>query len=251
MSLSTQTMFAQALTTPETGIPQGLAAWSGGTCERRFNVYRNNVTVGLLGALASRFPVAEKIVGEGFFAAMASEFVRHHPPRSPLLLSYGDEFAEFVASFEPAAAVAYLPDVIRLERARSRAYHAADATPLDPNSLATTDPAKLGDLVFEPHPAMSVLRSPHPVVTIWAMNAGEIELGPVEGWCGEDALIVRAHLSVEVHRLPPGGAAFIEALATGMSLAGSVAAASAAAPAFDLSANLAGALQTGAFRSVR
>ncbi|EJL52034.1 MULTISPECIES: hypothetical protein [unclassified Rhizobium] len=58
-------------------------------------------------------------------------------------------------------------------------------------------------------------------------------------------------MSVEVHRLPAGGAAYIEALAAGMSLAGSVAAAVAETPAFYLSANLAGALRTDAFCSVR
>ncbi|RDJ16984.1 DUF2063 domain-containing protein [Rhizobium grahamii] len=251
MGFAMQTNFATALINPEAPVPSGLIAWNGPTPERRFGVYRNNVAVGLVGALASRFPVVEKIVGAEFFAAMASEFIRHYPPRSPLLLSYGDEFPKFVASFEPATEIAYLPDVIRLEMARSRAYHAADAVPLDPSVLAAIDPEKLAGLVFEPHPSLSVLRSPHPVVTIWAMNAGEIELGPIDDWQGEDALVTRAHLNVEVCRLPPGGAAFLEALAAGVRFAGSVEAAVGGASAFDLSTNLAGALRAGAFRSVR
>jgi len=251
MSLFTQATFAHALIAPEAEVPAGLTAWNATAPERRFKVYRNNVTVGLIGALASRFQVAEKIVGADFFAAMALEFAQRHPPRSPLLLSYGDDFPEFVASFEPTKDLAYLPDVIRLERARSRAYHAADAAPLDLAVLAATAPEKLAGLVFGPHPAMSVLRSPHPVVTIWAMNAGEIELGPIVDWRGEDALITRAQMSVEVHSLLPGGAAFLETLATGIPLAGAVEAAVAEAPVFDLSANLACALRAGAFHSVR
>ena len=166
-------------------------------------------------------------------------------------MSYGDDFPEFVASFEPAKDLAYLPDVIRLERARSRAYHAADAAPLDLAVLAKTAPEKLAGLVFERHSAMSVLRSAHPVVTIWAMNVGEIELAPIVDWRGEDAMITRAHMSVEVHRLLPGGAVFLEALSTGMPLSGAVGTAVAEAPTFDLSANLACALRAGAFRSVR
>jgi uncharacterized protein len=38
---------------------------------------------GLIRALASRFPVTEKIVGEEFFAGMARAFIELHSPRSP------------------------------------------------------------------------------------------------------------------------------------------------------------------------
>ena len=62
-------------------------------------------------------------------------FVREQPPRSPLLAIYGDEFADFIAAFEPARELPYLADVARLEAARTRAYHAADATPLDAGRL--------------------------------------------------------------------------------------------------------------------
>jgi hypothetical protein len=52
---------------------------------------------------------------------------------------------------------------------------------------------------------------------------------------------------VEVHRLPPGGAVFLNALAQGATLAAAAGEALSLAADFDLSANLAGALQAGAF----
>ena len=55
---------------------------------------------------ARRFPAVERLVGEEFFAGMAREFVMAHPPRSPLLLTYGDEFPDFIAAFEPARGAA-------------------------------------------------------------------------------------------------------------------------------------------------
>ncbi len=58
----------------------------------------------------------------------------------------------------------------------------------------------------------------HPIVTIWAMNSGAQKLAPIETWSAEDALIVRPYLDVEVRLLPPGGAAFLQALAEGRSL---------------------------------
>jgi hypothetical protein len=251
MSLDTQTRFAAALIDTGGQVPQGLAAWNGPRPERRFGVYRNNVMAGLIGALASRFPVTEKLVGEEFFAAMACAYIRKSPPRSPLLLAYGDDFGDFAAEFEPAEPLDYLPDVVRLEVARGRAYHAADAAPLDPAVLAELPPERLADLQFVAHPSLSIVRSSHPIATIWAMNSGEMPLAPIEDWHGEDALAIRPEMNVEVHRLPPGGATFLTALALAEPLAAAVGAAMQESGEFDLSANLAGALSAGAFIAIR
>ncbi|MGN6777656.1 HvfC/BufC N-terminal domain-containing protein [Rhizobium sp.] len=251
MSLATQSEFAAALVNPNFAVPDGLTAWNGPQPARRFGVYRNNVAIGLIGALASRFPAAERIVGEEFFAAMAHEFIRLHPPRSPLLLAYGDDFPDFAGSFEPAQEIPYLADVMRLEALRGRAYHAADAMPLDAALVATIEPAGLAELTFVPHPSASVARSAYPAVTIWAMNTGEIELADINDWTGEDALVTRPQMIVEVHRLPPGGATFLEKLFSGAALGQAYETALAEAADFDLSATLAGAFTAGAFMAIR
>lgn len=247
MMAVTQSDFAEALADRHVAVPDGLAAWNGPRPERRFGVYRNNVFWGLAESLRSRFPATSAIVGDDFFTAMAGEYIRREPPRSPLLLAYGDTFADFVTGFEPAAGLPYLPDVIRLEAARSHAYHAADCPSLDASSLAGVEPDRLPSLSFVPHPSLAVLRSAHPAVTIWAMNAGETPIGPIDDWIAEDALVIRPAMTVRVHRLGPGGAAFVEALAAERSLGAAVEIAFADSPAFDLTANLAGALQSGAF----
>jgi hypothetical protein len=241
-----QAAFAAALADPAQPVPGGLTAWHGGTPARRFAVYRNNVTVSLMEALGARYPAVKAIVGDDFFAALARLYVSAHPPRSPLMMTYGGEFADFLAGFEPAQSLPYLPDVARLEDARSRAYHAADAAPLDPAMLAGLTPEQVAGLRFAPHPALALLRSPHPVVTIWAMNAGEIAPAPIEHWEGEDALVTRPHLTVEIHRLPPGASAFIAALTEGLTLTEAAAHGAQAAVAFDLSATLALTLASGA-----
>lgn len=250
MCETTYSAFARALTDRQMPVPDGLASWNGPWPERRFGVYRNNVATGLVEALRSRFPVTEKIVGDAFFGAMAEAYIGVEPPRSPLLLAYGDTFADFVTGFAPAAGLPYLPDMIRLEAARSHAYHAADRAPLDPEALSHVDPAGLADLIFAPHPSLSVIRSIHPIVTIWAMNSGEVPLAQIEPGRAEDALVVRPAMIVNVHRLPPGGAAFIMALQSGRTLGDAVAAAMESEPGFDLTANLAGLLQTGSFTAI-
>jgi hypothetical protein len=235
-----QTDFAQALLDPDRPVPVELTSHSVRHPQQRFAVYRNNVVVSLVNALRAKFPATERIVGDEFFAAMARLFVSAYPPRSKILHTYGDDFGDFIAAFEPAAELPYLSDVARLEAARTRAYHAADAEPLTASEFSDLDPQSIGTLRLTLHPSLQVLRSPYPVVTIWAMNAGEIELGPVDPAAAEDALVLRPRLDVAVRALPPGGAAFLLALADGATLAEAAANAASDDARFDLTANLAG-----------
>ena len=122
--------------------------------------------------------------------------------------------------------------------------------PLEPRTLEGLNGDVLAALKFVFHPSVSVVSSIHPIVTIWAMNAGEMELSPIEPWCGEDALVVRPHLTVEIKRLPPGGARFLTSLISGETFVAAAEIALGAEPAFDLAANLAGALQSGALTAI-
>ena len=251
MSLAIQGHFVDGLVDAGRTVPADLTAWSGPSPARRFAVYRNNVRIARIGALASRFPATERIVGTAFFTGMAEAFVALYPPRSPVLIDYGDDLAEFVEGFEPAASLPYLADVIRLEAARGKAYHGADAAPLDPAALAAVPAERLAGLTCSLHPAASVIRSNHPIVTIWAMNAGEAEIEPIGDWRGEDALVARPHLTVLVRHLPSGGGPFLSALARGSTLGDAAATAFEAASDFDLTANLTGMLQAGFVTAIR
>lgn len=250
MSQRTQEQFAAALIDDEKPVPDGTAAWNGMRPARRFGVYRNNVAAGLVAALASRFPAAMNLVGADFFSAMAHVFIRAHPPRSPVLLSYGDDFPSFVDRFDPAAGVPYLGDVCRLEVARGHAYHAADATPLNPARLASVEAETVGSLRFKAHPSAAIMRPRYPVITIWAMNTTGGEPRPLENWDGEDALVVRPAMMVEVHRLSPGEAVFLSCLFHGNPLLQAVTEAAAEASAFALDTSLARALRHGVFTDV-
>ena len=78
------------------------------------------------------------------------------------------------------------------------------------------------------------------------MNSGERELEPIDDWAAEDALVVRPQLEVFVLSLPPGGAAFLSVLFGGARLGDAVEAAQAEHGEFDLVANLAGLISSGA-----
>lgn len=231
--------FASALRDPDLELPHGVTSHDSDAPQERFAVYRNNVMVGLVCALEARFPATRKITGADFFKGAARLFAAAQPPHSPLMMFYGDEFPAFLADFEPAREVPYLTDVARLEAARTRAYHAADAKPLLPAALSGGLPDALAGMRFVLHPSVEIVASDYPIVTIWAMNSGEIDLAPITDWRGEDALVSRPGFDVEVRRLPPGAMTFLQGLGSGTALGAAAQAALAENPSFDLAGNLA------------
>ncbi|NWG24322.1 MAG: hypothetical protein HXY30_07910 [Pseudorhodoplanes sp.] len=75
-------------------------------------------------------------------------------------------------------------------------------------------------------------------MTIWAMNSGEVELGALDTDIPEDALVSRPDQQVLVRKLPAGSAAFLQALADGLTLSQAAEAAIAENAGFDLTSNL-------------
>jgi hypothetical protein len=132
----------------------------------RLGVYRNNVIGNLTRALRLSFPAVERLVGEDFFAAAAQRFIIAAPPHVADLNQYGDGFADFLASFEAAESVPYLPDVTRLEWAVSRALHAPPTAPLTLEALRARPPEQQADLQFRPHPTLSLLSLDYPARAI-------------------------------------------------------------------------------------
>jgi hypothetical protein len=246
-----QAGFAAALLDPAAPVPAGIVGPDRGPAPRRFAVYRNNVVSALANAVAGSFPAVKRIVGEDFFRAMARAYVLAEPPTSPVLLDYGVTFPDFIAGFAPAAPLPYLPDVARIERRWREAYHAANAEPLPPTALAGVAEADLPGLSFAMHPSLRLVRSRWPALTVWRMNVSDVPTTPVDFSVAEDALIVRPGAEVEVRIVPPGGAAFVTALAAGETLLSAAETAQAADERFDLAGNIAGLFAAGAFCRIR
>lgn len=174
-----QAAFAEALLAREFDCPPGLRTWNGSDPARRFGVYRNNVIVSLVDALADTYPVVQAMVGVEFFRAMAREFVRVRPPTSPVLALYGAGFAEFIEGFAPAAGLPYLPDLARLELMRVEVYHALQ-------------------------PSVRQLDSRYAVASLWAAHqVDDIDaaLAQVDPAAAESAQVLRAGLDVLVVRI--------------------------------------------------
>jgi hypothetical protein len=244
-------MFATALTDPEQAVPGNVIGPRGKAAIKRYNVYRNNVMVSLIDALAAVYPAVQRITGVEFFRAMARFHIRATPPTSPLLFEYGRDFPAFIEAYEYAQDMPWLADVARIERAWLDAYHAADAPSLSSGVLAAVPPGRLGDLVFTPHPATRIVRSTYPVVAIFAMNRAEGPVRPLRSNAAENALVTRPDTEVAVRLLRPGACAFLTSLIAGETLGAAATSAFEETPSFDLPANIASMIEAGVFTSVQ
>lgn len=218
--MTLQTQFAAALLDPDRAPPAGLSSWNGSDPAQRFGVYRNNVVVSLVDALADTFDVTRQLVGDAFFRAMAACHVRAHPPSSPVLAYYGAAFPDFIAAFAPARSVPYLADVARLEYARVVAFHAADG-PGRPGAgrlAALADPARVARCRLRTAPALQPVISPHPIVSIWAAHQGDGSLETVPAGRAEAALVWREQFEVVVLPIAPAAARFVVTLVAGATI---------------------------------
>ncbi len=237
--------FAQSLTAPPGTTANAFAA------QPAFAVYRNTVTKSCIDVLQANYPAVERLTGEEWFRAAAAIYVHETPPDDPVLLRYGATFGGFLARFEPAKGLPYLPGVAQLDRLWTEAHCARDEAALDAAAIARLAPEKLAVSVLYPHPAARwAWFADAPVFSIWARNrmeqSAENETWEPD-WKPEGALLTRKHDTVEWINLDASAYAFLDQCATGGTLAQATNSALAAQSDADLQTVMATLLGAGAF----
>ena len=221
-----------------TGNDEGIVRWiAGGSDEvrSRIEIHRNNIRVSLSDALAGMFPVVRRLVGDGFFAFAAHNFLRAEPPQAPCVAEYGVGFGDFLATFEPCGNHAYLPDVARFERLLHDAARRPCMAPLETGALAGLSDGQAAHVVFGFQPCFGYMRSAWPLAAIWRANQ-EGGDGTVEMTAGETFIeVCRSNGVVEFRELAPAIFAFRAALKGGESLAAALHKATTLDSDFDIS----------------
>jgi len=227
---------------PAAPTPATLTDGKGQSAGRRFAVYRNNVAVSLTDALVTGFPACHRMMGDDMFRAMAGAYLRAHPPASPLMMQFGQDLPAFMAASTQLQSMRWIVDLARLELAMRSSYHAADCVALGVADLSAIAPDALPDTRFGLAPALRILRSEWPVLTIWSADVlGE---NPRQG-DAQDILITRPEYDPQPHLLNPGDTGFLSALKAGEPLGSAAEVANAAHPDHDPTAILTLLMQTG------
>lgn len=212
-----QSTFRTALLQVGSAVPEGLIDGHGGAAGRRFAVYRNTVAVGLSEAVVEGFPTVARLIGAENLRRIAGLFLRQSPPDSPLMFRYGAAMPAFLTEFQPLAHLGYLPDAARLDLAMRASYHAADGIPVAADALALWADERFETARITLAPALRVLRSDWPLRDIW--RCAQAEDAPPPRAQAQDVVVVRPAYDPEPLALPAGGAAFLEAIIAGASVA--------------------------------
>jgi len=231
---------AVAITHGEDLSPQINASYRNYSAEVAIEVYRNNYRGNLHDALAGAYPVMKQLVGDDFFRHLARHFISQHESHSGNLHHYGAELAGFVATFEPAQELGYLPDVASLEWACHLSYFADDANTLDIAKLGQIPSEHYPDLILHTHPSCHLVRSSFPVASIWhAHQPGadrDFHINLDAGSC--NALVCRKDDVVIVSELSAADADWLQGLQRGIPLGEATSAILLRHPEFDLQAAL-------------
>jgi hypothetical protein len=243
-----QARFIKALTTPnENRFLAKEAGQAGAPFARRMDVYRNNVYSSLIQALRDTYPVVHKLVGEEFFSGTARVYLENNLPTSPCLFEFGNDFPDFLAKFEPAKSLPYLPDVARLEALYLKTYNAADSVAMPREILQALSPEAMEMAVIQLCPTLFLMESRYSVFDIWLAHQSDnipSKLNvdkPQVGWCH------RKGLGVEIEPLSAGNYAMICELSARVPFGIAVERAVAVDPAFDLTAFLTKVVKCGLF----
>ena len=206
----------------------------------RFSIYRAAVQRNLGDALRAVFPVVERLTGKEFFDYAARRYIAGHPSESGDLHRYGVQFPAFLADFDPAATLPYLPDVARLEWLWHEAFHAQNHRPADFSELAAIPATRWPQLRPTLQAGCRLLQSAYPVQRIWQINQpghhGDDSVNLDAG--GVSLLVFRAAYEVAMAPLTAGRYAFLKAAMDNASMTDALEAALAHEPGLDVAAML-------------
>ncbi len=192
--------------------------------DERLAIYRRNVYGNLTSTLREIYPVVLKLVGDAFFTHAARLYIAKYPSTSGDLNDFGTEFAAFLAEYPHARALTYLADVAKLEWHWHTAFHAADTQPMDMARLGVVAEDDIGKLRLALAPSAVLMRSYHPLQSIWLANQPEYEDEAKGGiaidWeAGEQFFLLHRNIyDVEIRTLSHAQFLFLSQIADGQNL---------------------------------
>ncbi|WP_425261352.1 putative DNA-binding domain-containing protein [Rubrivivax sp. RP6-9] len=233
--------------------PAVVSGWlrDGARAPRGLQAYQAHAGALAERALAAAYPTLQQLLGDTSFAALARAHWHAEPPERGDIGQWGAALPGCIAADAQLADEPYLADVARLEWAVHLAACAADAAPATGlERLADAEPAALW---LQLQPGTALVRSPHPIVTLWHAHRSDADdrFAPVRAafaaGSGEAALVRRCGWRTEVLALDAARAGFTAALLAGQTLAGAL---EAAGDGFAFEPWLLDALQCGALAAV-
>jgi len=125
----------------------------------RLDIHLRHYETSLTAAVHDRFAACAWLAGGDLVSAAARAYVHAHPPRYLCIAEYGEDFPQFLASYDRAPTMPYLESFATLEWIVSHVSIAVDYPPLSWPDLAGIGSDRLVDSPLTLQPGLRYLRS--------------------------------------------------------------------------------------------
>lgn len=153
--------------------PEFVTAAPAETAEARFHIYREAYRLRLAEALAADYPALYALLGNDAFAELARIYAESRPSRHYSIRWAGAGLAKILYDRPDLA------DVAAFEWALSEAFDAADAVPLDAETLAAMPVERWPDLRLVFHPSLRSVVLHHNAPELWRAATDGAPLPPL------------------------------------------------------------------------
>lgn len=191
--------------------------------EQQLAVYHGSVQGGLIEALGDIYPRVKQSLGTNFFTALAQLYLQAYPSLSPRLDDFGVHLSEFCEDFKGLEMLPYCSDLVRLDWAWHRAFHAKNVEELKPEALHGLTETELSECLLRLTPSVFILQSAYPIYQIWSLCnlefRGEDTDKQVDLAEGAEAVLVwRQGFQTRVSALSPLELSFLQRVKVGQPL---------------------------------
>lgn len=208
---------------PDLAEPSGPGRWILPSDPRsaalRLRAYTGGYPARIREALEESFPATARIIGPHQLTELAERYVRSVPLRSYNLNDAGMSLSEFLHTDLLAAELPFLPDLAELEWRVTRAFHARQVEPLDPEAVSRWTPDQWAGVVLRFQPWLAIVTSRWPIRRIWRAAQREgAEIQTCRSGRRSYVLVRRVGFAVRCESLAAGAAHALTALLEGRAL---------------------------------
>jgi hypothetical protein len=184
-----------------------------GAAVDRLDIYANMYFFRLHDVLSEIVPKLARLLGEGEFHNLCTDYFNAHLSTSPNIGHCGRHLAGYLATW--AADRPWLADLARLELARHEIFDWQDAESLTLDELRTLPPEQFADLALPLIPAHQLVAVNYPVEDLWQALREEVEELETPSESPRTILVWRPGIDVRHRALDEHEAELVAALAAG------------------------------------
>ncbi len=154
--------------------------------------------------LGQIYTTVKQVLSEAEITLVAKEYFYKYPPKSAHPVDAVDQFPYFLESHALAKTFQFLPDMATTDLGFNKAFHSIAVDTVPTRTFTELPPEQIATKRVQLHPACFWFSSSFAIYDIWRLHNSPVPPKKIDYHWPQDVIIVRPHLTVEVHRIDSG-----------------------------------------------